>query len=342
MPGSRARTRTAPSALKRLLVIHPGALGDVLLALPALASLRAAFPRAELTLAGAPRILTLFQETPLADRTSSVESLSIHECFSESPLSRETKAQLSAFDGIVSWFGSHDPTYCRQLEGLGTPVVIARAAPPPGVRIHVARWLLKTIDPWGIPSSPAMPSPRLPVPAAAAEEARAWVASHDLPPDRLCLVHPGAGSPTKRWAAEGYAALVRWIEAALGASVVLIEGPADAAPVSAVISWIGAAPPRVARHFPLPLQAALLARAALFVGNDSGLAHLAGAVGTPTVALFGPTDPALWAPLGPRVTVVAASGRGGDPWQGVTLERIQPAILAHWRAGERTTLAEPA
>jgi ADP-heptose:LPS heptosyltransferase len=65
-----------------------------------------------------------------------------------------------------------------------------------------------------------------------------------------------------------------------------------------------------AHHLPLRVLGALLARAALYVGNDSGVTHLAAAWGAPTLALFGPTDPAQWAPLGPRVrTLRAPDGR---------------------------------
>jgi heptosyltransferase-3 len=60
----------------------------------------------------------------------------------------------------------------------------------------------------------------------------------------------------------------------------------------------------LARELPVRVLGAVLARAGLYVGNDSGVSHLAGAYGAPTIALFGPTDPALWSPVGPRVSVL--------------------------------------
>lgn len=323
-------------AVNQILVIHPGALGDVLLALPALARLRAAFPRAELTLAAATPISGLFHGTSLVDRIVSLETLRLHECFADSPLSRETTEGLTAYDVIVSWFGSQDPTYRRQLDGLGRRAMVARATPPAGILTHAARWLVRTLEPLGISSFPVSPPP-LPVAPEATEDARGWAAAHGVSMDQVVAVHPGSGAHAKCWPAERFAALVGWIETVIGGSVVLIEGPADAASVSSVLSRLERTPP-VARNFPLPLQAAFFAGASLFIGNDSGLTHLAAGVGAPTVALFGPTDPAIWAPLGPHVTVVAGAGDPADPWGGVSVERVQYAIQSRWK----NELAHPA
>jgi ADP-heptose:LPS heptosyltransferase len=155
--------------------------------------------------------------------------------------------------------------------------------------------------------------------------------------DQVVAVHPGSGAHAKCWPAERFAALVGWIETVVAGSVVLIEGPADAASVSSVLSRLERTPP-VASNFPLPLQAAFFAGASLFIGNDSGLTHLAAAVHAPTIALFGPTDPAIWAPLGPHVTVVAGAGDPADPWGGVSVERVQYAIQSRWK----NELAHPA
>src|SRR5262249_62383936 len=84
----------------------------------------------------------------------------------------------------------------------------------------------------------------------------------------------------------------------------------------------------VARDPSLRQLAALFERATVFVGNDSGLSHLAAAVGCATLVLFGPTDPAVWAPTGARVRVVRGAGAGAaDPWHGVDLGRAERAAL---------------
>jgi ADP-heptose:LPS heptosyltransferase len=118
-------------------------------------------------------------------------------------------------------------------------------------------------------------------------------------PRGFLAVHPGSGSPSKNWP------LTRFLEAARslsGASPwLLVAGPAEEVLV---------APPGsiLAREWPLRVLAAVLARAGLFLGNDAGITHLAAAAGAPTLALYGPTDPALWAPVGPRVLTLRAPG----------------------------------
>jgi heptosyltransferase-2 len=116
-------------------------------------------------------------------------------------------------------------------------------------------------------------------------------------PRGFLAVHPGSGSPSKNWP------LMRFLDAARrlsGASPwLLVAGPAEEALVAPRGSIL-------AREWPLRVLAAVLARAGLFLGNDAGVSHLAAAAGAPTLALFGPTDPALWAPVGPRVLTLRA------------------------------------
>ena len=101
----------------------------------------------------------------------------------------------------------------------------------------------------------------------------------------------------------GFAALARRLRAA-GLPLVALAGPADGPAVEALLEAGALEEEALARDWPLPEIAALLSLARAVVGNDSGPTHLAAAVGCPTVALFGPTDPAVWAPLGAHVRVV--------------------------------------
>jgi len=116
------------------------------------------------------------------------------------------------------------------------------------------------------------------------------------------LIHPGSGSPAKNWPLERFTEVGRRL-GALGHRVAWIRGPAEAAldflePAAEVIEQ-----PRV------QTLAATLARSSLFIGNDSGVSHLAAAVGAPTLAIFGPTSPAVWRPDGMRVeTLRSESG----------------------------------
>jgi heptosyltransferase III len=116
------------------------------------------------------------------------------------------------------------------------------------------------------------------------------------------LLHPGSGAADKNWPPAQFAALVDL----LPGRVRLIVGEADAAAATAVETHLGRTLPRLA-HPPLAELAVRLAHCRAYVGNDSGVSHLAGLCGARTVVLFGPTSPAVWRPLGPRVDVVPFS-----------------------------------
>jgi ADP-heptose:LPS heptosyltransferase len=108
------------------------------------------------------------------------------------------------------------------------------------------------------------------------------------------LIHPGAGALWKRWPAARFAEVAARLRAE-GREVALIAGPADDEAVRGVLERITLP---VLRDLPPRILGAVLAHGSLYLGNDSGVSHLAAASGTRTVALFGPTDPVMWAPLG--------------------------------------------
>jgi heptosyltransferase-3 len=318
------------SGRRRALVIHPGALGDVLLALPALAHLGDLLPGCHRTLAAGPRPARLLAGSGYAEETVELDRLGLHRLFVAEP-DADLLARLGAYDAIVSWLGAGDPTYAAHLRGLGPPVVLARAAPPAGARRHVSRHLVETLAPIGATAATVPAIHLTPGDVERAWAAR-WLAARGLAPGEFVTVHPGAGSPAKVW--PGYPALTRCLLAERR-PVVVVTGPADAAATDWLAGDAGRA--HVASDLPLRRLAALLAAAGVFVGNDSGPTHLAAVVGSPTVALFGPTDPAVWAPVGPRVSVLTGAGPGAaDPWAGLGVDRVLALVaggLAAVRAG---------
>lgn len=175
--------------------------------------------------------------------------------------------RLRSFDSIVSWYGANRAEFRERAGALGLPLRFLSALPPAGERIHAADFFLKQAGGSGLAV------PRIECPPA---ERRGFA-----------VIHPFSGSPRKNWPLERYRELaqrlplpVRWCagpEEALDQAV-RIENLWDLA------GWLGSA--------------------RIYIGNDSGITHLAAAVGTPVVAIFGPTDPELWAPRGDRVRIV--------------------------------------
>jgi hypothetical protein len=184
--------------------------------------------------------------------------------------------------------------------------------PSPGPGIDASLWYAEPLRALG-----ADPAPGPPLLHFTSEERRAadeWASR--LPP-RFLAVHPGSGSPTKNWPAERFALLVR----AHGGGLpwLLSSGPAEAELIGPLAALPGAV---LARDLPARVLGALLARAGLYVGNDSGVTHLAAAAGAPTLALFGPTDATTWTPVDPLVeTVSSPDGHMG----GLDLARVRRA-----------------
>jgi ADP-heptose:LPS heptosyltransferase len=130
--------------------------------------------------------------------------------------------------------------------------------------------------------------------------------------------HPGSGGASKLWPWTGWEQIMTWT-AQQGLHGLMISGPAEQA-YNAHLAHPAHSPPwPQAQNLPLPYLAALLARCQVMVGHDSGITHLAAAVGTTTLALFGPTDPLLWGPRSRRACVLQPESPGP-----LTLTRLPP------------------
>ncbi|MBI3931906.1 MAG: glycosyltransferase family 9 protein [Acidobacteria bacterium] len=206
------------------------------------------------------------------------------------------RQQLATFDAAVAY--TRNAAIPRSLAALVTRVVVHDPLPVAG---HASDWLARPVTDFG--ASVVAP----PCQAPTREEdsaARPWL---DGLPEEFLAVHAGSGSAPKNWPERRFAALVEALSG--GRPWLLIEGPAETAggPLRELPRAV------LARELPPRVLGAVLARAGAYVGNDSGVSHLAAAWGAPTVALFGPTDPEVWAPVGPRVRVLrASSGRIQD------------------------------
>jgi lipopolysaccharide heptosyltransferase II len=158
--------------------------------------------------------------------------------------------------------------------------------------------------PDGAPWPPEWPRPELRVPQA---EVASWRARRSLAEDGRPVVAlaPGAVGPSKRWPAESYAELARQLSHQ-GFAVWILGGPGESQVAAAIANGAGPNARDLTGH---DLRDAILALAAAdaAVSNDSGLLHVAAAIGTPTIGIFGPTNPRLWAPLNPLAATIETS-----------------------------------
>lgn len=254
--------------MARTLVVRLGALGDAVLTLPALAHLIACGD--DVTVLGVPASWSFLPSSgPIA--IADAEAAEWRSLFSG-----EAVAAIRGFDRVVVMLGKPDVAEATSRAGIATQRVTPVRPGQSGV--HAAERLLlgvggAEVDPEAV---------RLLIAPAPDGDA------HDL------VLHPGSGGKMKRWPAERFAELARRAKAPL-----ILLGPAEEDLASAFEGL------PVARDWALPRVAATLAKARAFVGNDSGVSHLASWL-CPTLALFGPTDPKVWAPAGPTAHVMAA------------------------------------
>ena len=193
---------------------------------------------------------------------------------------------LQGFDSIISWYGASRPEFREAVAGL--PFRFLAAVPPPGAGLHAADYYLHQAG----GSGEAVP--RLDCPGG---------------DGGFVAIHPFSGSPKKNWPLDRYKELgcrlslpVKWILERDGPRVESIE-----------------AEPFIDDLYELACH---LARVRLYVGNDSGITHLAAAAGARVLALFGPTDASVWAPRGPKVRVITTPGPGES------MDRIElPKVL---------------
>ena len=290
---------------RSILVIRRGAVGDTVVLLPVVRSLRECYPRAHLELAGNAERLALAVGPCGADRCTSLELPGLQHCFfADGGVSADMRAYFNRFDAVLAFLSDEDDAFRNNVTPWyrGTLRVTA-PLPPPGV--HAVDHLLDAVRLEGF--RPGERVPRVEIGAADAAFAAEFWRRHGLGNAAVTAVHPGSGGRGKCWPPERFAAVIRGL-AASGRGILLVSGPADGEHVRAVRDRTQGIPLLPAEFLPLGRLAALLARCGSYLGNDSGISHLAAAAGAPSVVLFGPTDPAQWVPRGERVTALRAPG----------------------------------
>ena len=288
----------------RILVIRGGAIGDFILTLPTIRLLRENFPGAHLEILGYRHIVSIAEGREYADATRSIEYGALAGFFvPNSELAPDLVEYFASFHQIVSYLFDPDRHFENNLRRAGAKNIL-RAYSKIDDSDHAARQLARPLESLALflEDSAAVVHPCADDHTFAAR----FLAECDERP--LVVLHPGSGSPRKNWPLEKWADFGRAM-LAYERQLLVVGGEADDERIAALCERWSDAPVLVARGLPLPQLAALLARCSLFVGHDSGISHLAAAAGAPCLLLFGPTDPAVWAPANPQVHVLAAPGR---------------------------------
>lgn len=326
------------AARPTILAIHPGALGDVVLLGHLLRRLGG-----EATLVAGGEKGRLLAQLGVVARAVDFDALPMHEAFADTRADRgRLGAILGRHDRLISFFGEGDAAAQQRLAALcDRDATFLPIRPPQGRNIHMVRlWMdMLGLDadrithvarpPSGVGSSEnaqpgaaelqALAGAPWPVPRGLAARAVEIVARVGIDPaGPYAVLHPGAGAAAKCWPLRRFVKLASLLAPRIQPLMAL--GPVE------VELWDAAKRGLIHPTLPLlacpPLEAlaAVLAGASLYIGNDSGVSHLAAALGTPVVAMFGPTRAEQFSPLGRRVATIQAADT-----EGITLQKVLDA-----------------
>jgi len=305
--------------MAKFLFIRGGAVGDFILTMPALQLVRDHLPGVEIEVLGYPSIAKLAVAAGLADRVRSIEHSALAPFFAPgATLDREMVSYLASFDVVVSYLYDPDGFFRGNLERAGVetfvpgPYRMSEEEPRQAAAMQLARPLerfaLYLEDPGPVFSF-----------ANATRVASTLPESVEGP---VCALHPGSGSPAKNWSLESWITVaeeLRRRESSL--SFLFVSGEAESGRIERFLAMAEerSIPFRHLESLPLDELASAIATADFFLGHDSGISHLAAGVGLPGILLFGPTDPAVWAP--PHEGMIPLVAPDGD------LSRIRPGDL---------------
>ena len=279
----------------KILVIRGGAIGDFILTLPALAALRRQFPGAHLEVLGYPHIAALAQQGGLVDAVRPIESRALAGFFADmGELDDTMGSYFAGFHLIVSYL--YDPTgafaenvkACTRAQFIQGP-----HRPDESQSRHATDALLQPLERLAI--FDADPVPRL------------NFADGPRTPAPLLAVHPGSGSEKKNWPPPHWTKFLAHVMSGTDWNVLLIGGEAEGRRVAELAEPLPSTRVTALQNQPLPEVARALRHCAGFVGHDSGITHLAAAVGLTGLALWGDTNQAVWHPRSPGFHVLRSA-----------------------------------
>ncbi|GAC1361396.1 MAG: hypothetical protein NVS2B12_03080 [Ktedonobacteraceae bacterium] len=286
-----------------ILILRPGAIGDTLLTFPILQYLHKRYAPAEVTFVGNANVLPLLRAFELAQSVADYEEPQWGQFFVPlaHPLSKQAarlQERVRGVDMAIFWLRASADLLAQNARVLGIQqVFVAAGRPAEDMHLHIVSYLAQSIGANVQPDSAWRPPPHY-----------AWQpAPLSSRSARAVAIHPGSGGAQKCWPIASFAALIQhlWRRAI---PVLLLAGPADHARMTELHSLLPAPPQSVLldtlSDAPLLTVTRRLQECRAYIGNDSGITHLAALLGLPTLALFGPSNPDTWRPPGANVTVL--------------------------------------
>lgn len=279
----------------KILVIRGGAIGDFILTLPAMAALRRQFPDTRLEVLGYPHIATLAEAGGWADATRSIDSRPLAGFFARGgELHPDLASYFSGFHVIFSYLYDPDEIFRTNLARVTKAQIIQGPHRPDDDReAHATEQLLEPLQ-------------RLAIFDAETQPKLNFKARSPKPPLPTVAMHPGSGSDRKNWPEANWREFVVRLLETTPLSLWLVGGEAEGDRMERLTAGCPAGRVGVLRGIPLPDLGAKLTTCTGFVGHDSGISHLAAAVGLPGLVIWGPTNATVWRPRSERFELLMA------------------------------------
>ncbi len=302
---------------QRAVILQPGALGDCILTLPLVKILKEGLNLGGVDIIGHTEYIGIFPGRTCADGVRSIDSTELHRMFIE-----PAKFDLADWDPLINTFAA----YSWIVTFLGEPgsdfeqnliftancshsaeIVTLSMKPSEDGKVHIAEsYVQQLAGQSGLPPEQAkVPMDKVLIRVTEADRDTGVELLDQVEIDlskKLVVIHPGSGGQRKCWHLENFIGVAQGLRTA-GFEVLFLLGPAEMERLRPAEEAKLYGTARCVGHLSLAQVVGLLSCADAFIGNDSGVSHLAAGVGLRTYALFGPTDPALYRPVGPAVTV---------------------------------------
>jgi heptosyltransferase-2 len=275
----------------KILVIRGGAIGDFILTLPVLAALRQQFPAAHIEVLGYPHIVSLAVAGGLAHRAQPIEARALAGFFArDGGLDPGLADYFSEFDLILSYLYDPDEIFQTNVGRCSDAQFIAGPhRPKEDAGIPAAKVFLKPLERLAIFDADCIP--RLSIAVAGPDQ------------NRLAL-HPGSGSERKNWPEAKWAELLQDLVNLTDLDLLLVGGEAEGERLQRLAAALPPTRARVAQSLPLPKLAVSLRSCCAFIGHDSGISHLAAALGLSGLLLWSDTVEAVWRPPGDKMVLL--------------------------------------
>lgn len=285
-------------AVERILVIRSGALGDSVVTLPAIGALRRKWPSSHIEVIGSPSLIELVRGRYYADRVVRIDESGFANFFTRSGVLPDIWTNyLKNFDLVVCFI--RDDCLLENIKKAGAENVISMPSRDEN-RVHMVDRLLKVLEPLEIAGDTV---PRIFFTSGDRLFASRFWERHELLSSIVIAIHPGSGSKRKNWPVERFREVARSLLSTHRAKILVPCGEADEEVSKEMVEGFLSSDMIVVRDCSLTELGAVFEKCECFIGNDSGLSHLAAASGTSTICIFGPTDHRVWSPKGKVIIV---------------------------------------